>query len=503
VSLVATASEGSTRRPLPNAVLLPAIAVLAFLVRLLPVLHGGGLESYGRYDDGVYYAAADALTFGRVPYRSFVLLHPPGILLVVAPFALLGRLTSDPVGMAVARLAFMGVGALNAVLVCALARRWNLRAAVAAGVLYACWMPAVYNEQSTLLEPLGGTALLVALLLLLQEKPTVRAEILAGVALGLAEALKIWYVAPWAVVVVWLLFVRRPKSALRVALSGGVALLIVLLPFLILGRRLMYEMVVRDQLLRVPGSASRLARFSSILGTHFPLIGHATSQHVATVVVLIVLTIAAICCLFDGRARLIALLLFGNMVVLLASPSYFGHYAALTAAPGALVLGIGLGKLPLTAKLWRPSIAVFAVALIAFLASGVRIAMLKEGKTFPRKEFAAAAPAGCVASDDPTALIEMNRLSRDLAAGCRVEIDVSGAIYQRFRETKDGVDVSRTDNVGFQSYLSRYLRSGSSFVIARQIGDQMPPQRLRQIRRQPAIVQADDLTLRRGDGPLP
>ena len=33
-----------------------AVAVIAFLVRLVPVLRGGGLFGIGNYDDGVYYA---------------------------------------------------------------------------------------------------------------------------------------------------------------------------------------------------------------------------------------------------------------------------------------------------------------------------------------------------------------------------------------------------------------------------------------------------------------
>lgn len=66
------------------------------------------------YDDGGHYGAADALLSGRLPYRDFLLRHPPGIALALSPFAAIGRLTSDPTGMALARLACMAVGALNA-----------------------------------------------------------------------------------------------------------------------------------------------------------------------------------------------------------------------------------------------------------------------------------------------------------------------------------------------------------------------------------------------------
>ena len=51
---------------------------------------------YG-YDAGVYYSAADALIHGRTPYRDFLLLHPPGLMLTLTPFAAIGRLSARPV----------------------------------------------------------------------------------------------------------------------------------------------------------------------------------------------------------------------------------------------------------------------------------------------------------------------------------------------------------------------------------------------------------------------
>ena len=66
--------EGGALRVAPYV----ALAVLAFLARLLPVMRGGGLSGLGVYDDGVYYSGAAAMVAGRVPYADFVLLHPRG-----------------------------------------------------------------------------------------------------------------------------------------------------------------------------------------------------------------------------------------------------------------------------------------------------------------------------------------------------------------------------------------------------------------------------------------
>jgi alpha-1,2-mannosyltransferase len=65
-----------------------AIAATAFLFRLVPVLRGGGLYGLGNYDDGVYYAAGTGIAHGLLPYRDFLLLHPPGVPLLLTPFAL-------------------------------------------------------------------------------------------------------------------------------------------------------------------------------------------------------------------------------------------------------------------------------------------------------------------------------------------------------------------------------------------------------------------------------
>jgi hypothetical protein len=488
-----------SRRPL-----LVGVAIVAFVVRLTPLLLGGGLEFYGRYDDGVYYAASDALTYGRLPYKDFVLLHPPGLLLVLAPFALLGRVTSDPVGMAAGRLAFMAIGALNAVLVAVLADRWSRRAAIAAGVIYACWLPAVYAEQSTMLEPLGGTALLVALLLLLKtaRPPTARAQVLAGVALGLACSLKIWYVAPWLAVVVWQLAARRPRTAVRVIVGGAAALAVVVLPFFILAPRRMFNMVVRDQLLRSDARSSRTGRLSSILGVRTFVDGHPGELHVATAVLAVVFVVAAAYCTTRPESRVLVLVLLVNVVVLMASPAYFPHYAALTAAPAALVLGVAIGTFAVTSRLGTASrTAVLLLLVAAFLTSGAVVASTAEGNTFPNRQFAHAAPSGCVTADDPTALIQMNRLSDDLRSGCRVAIDVTGITYDTLHRVEpDGRRLPRERNLAFQRYLYDYLLSGKSFVVIRRRDDAIPPGFAHALDRQPVLARSHGLVLRRVTG---
>ena len=165
---------------------------------------------------------------GRVPYRDFVLLHPPGLIYLLTPFAALGRVIGDADGWAVARLAMMGVGALSAVLAVLVGRRFGAVAALGGGLVYAVWPPALNGETSTYLECLPNALLLVALLLLGAPRgrgPERRAAaypLVAGAALGLAMSVKIRGVAPLLVVLGWQLLSAGWRRAVLV-LAGAAA----------------------------------------------------------------------------------------------------------------------------------------------------------------------------------------------------------------------------------------------------------------------------------------
>src|SRR4051812_1047 len=131
------------RRPAPHAALdALVIGALAFGLRFGVALfsHGGLGGMYG-YDAGVYYGSAGALIHGRVPYRDFILLHPPGLMLALTPFAALGRATTDHAGYVTANVAFNLLAAINAVLVWRIAGLWGFtrRAALVGGLFYAVW----------------------------------------------------------------------------------------------------------------------------------------------------------------------------------------------------------------------------------------------------------------------------------------------------------------------------------------------------------------------------
>lgn len=107
------------------------------MARLLEMLHDDGLLGVHFYDAGVYYTAADALIHGQMPYQGFLFIEAPGVIFVSLPFALLGNLTSDSIGLASANVAFAVVGAACTAMVAVNLRRFGLTAVVCGGFFYA------------------------------------------------------------------------------------------------------------------------------------------------------------------------------------------------------------------------------------------------------------------------------------------------------------------------------------------------------------------------------
>ncbi|HTW20165.1 MAG TPA: hypothetical protein VME70_08150, partial [Mycobacteriales bacterium] len=171
------------------------------------------------------------------------------------------------------------------------------------------------------------------------------------------------------------------------------------------------------------------------------------------------------------------------------------HYTALTAASAALVVGIGVSLLHARHQWFGRGLVVVVTALA--VVSAISVVGRRQELAFPHQAFSAAAPPGCVAADDPTALIEMDRLSSDLRAGCRVPVDVTGINYDRLHRVVDGQSVKRRFNLAWQHFIVRYLTSGTSFVIDRPWGDELNAVSRHELDQMPPIAAADNLVLRR------
>ncbi len=130
------------------------------------MLAGGGPYPVDNYDPSVYYAAAVGLGSGRIPYRDFLLLHPPGLLIFLQPFVALGSAIGDQAADLVARVAFMVLGALTTMLIYRLLAVRGIVAGLFGAGFYLVFFPAIYSERTTRLEGLASFVVVWALVLL-------------------------------------------------------------------------------------------------------------------------------------------------------------------------------------------------------------------------------------------------------------------------------------------------------------------------------------------------
>lgn len=451
-----------------------AVSVLALVARVVPVWRGGGLSATNGYDDGVYYAAATSLVHGQLPYRDYVLLHPPGSTVLLAPFALLARITSDTAGFETARVAFLVLGAVNTVLVMLVAARIGRRAAVVAGIFYALFFPAVFVARTVSLEELGTTTLLVALVLLFRgvgaTRPTGTQIVLAGAALGVGASVKIWGVDPFVVVLAWQGIVGGRAVAARLLAGAVAAAVVICLPFFAAAPSTMFRYVVRDQIGRPSSGGSIWSRLRDVTGLRPLLASWPTVLAYAFLVLVVVAVLAATAATVrQPQTRVFGALVLALGLVLLASPSFFDHYAAFTAAPLALVAGASADQLPsgLALRLTRPPALAVAAALVLVLAApGV---LRPQGIHVPRSLATAAATVpGCVTADDPTVLILMNAQGRDLRRHCPVWVDVTGITYDTGDGRRpDNGRLEREADTRWQRDIRTYLLSGSATIVTR------------------------------------
>jgi alpha-1,2-mannosyltransferase len=445
------------------------VFAVALLARLLPAVLHGGLRTWGTYDDGVYFAGADAMIHGRIPYGQFVLLHPPGVLVALAPFAWLGSITSDGRGLVVARIAFMLIGSVNAVLAARIARRWGSRAALVAGLAYALSATAIYAERTVMLEGLGNLCLLGALVLLGRRKPSL---LLVGLVLGLGVSVKIWGIVPLLVVAAWVWWRFGRRGSLAVASGAVLSATVVCPPFLVLSPGSMLRYVVADQLGRPRTGLTIIDRIGFLAGfgkDSFSGVGGA-----AVAVLLLVLLALAVGVAYLGwqveTARLAVVLGVVLTLMLMVTPSMFLQYGAVLAAPAAVTIGAASTQLDraLFARVpspWRLSVVVIVLLVLAAPSltrpNGSRLPMAISDTV--------AGMDGCVTADDPTLLILADALTPDLERGCRVWVDVSGLAYDRdaVHPVNGQASAPSPDNPEWQQQVMGYLGSGDATMIVR------------------------------------
>jgi hypothetical protein len=308
---------------------------LAFATRLAPLLAQHKLGGYLEYDDGVYLGASLELLAGKLPYSDFVLVQPPGIVLLLTPFAALARLVGDADALVLARLAFMGVGVANTALIMRILRRYGPAAMLVGGFTYATWTPVLAPERTILLEPLLSLFTLSAVAVVWDRETSLRRAAGCGALLGAAVTVKVW---PLLLIPVFGLWVWRRDGCRRaLALAGAAAgtAAAIALPFFLAAPGRMFDQVGLDQLMRPAegvGVVQRLRTFGIA-----PRLIYAIPGPVFVLALILFLAAAGAIAFRDRRLQLWLALLAVELAQLLLAPTFYYHYAAY-AGPAAVVL---------------------------------------------------------------------------------------------------------------------------------------------------------------------
>jgi alpha-1,2-mannosyltransferase len=466
------------RRPSEWLVLL-GIVVVAFIARSVPVLRGGGLDGDLGYDDGVYFASAVGLVHGVLPYRDFLMLHPPGILIILSPFALLATATDDSTGFAVARIAFMMLGAINAGLVALVAGQYGRRAALFAGVLYAIWYSATRVERTTLLLGPETTLLLIGVLILGWRRPLgARRAALGGAVLGFSVAIQLWQAVPLLIVAGAVALAsrnapgdwRRPVLALLAgALAASAA---VCLSFFLAAPGEFLRYVLLDQLARPNLGLAIVTRLRDLEG--LPAGGVRFGSVIdALVLGLAALGAAAVAGLAwrVPAARMWCALVTVETTYLLLGPVFITHYSGWIAPPAAIVLGtaaaVVVGALDRYRRFGTIARAGYFVLVAVFAFATIP---KHQGLVIQRAALEGdIRGARCVSSDSPVLLLETTGLRRDVRAGCQLVLDPTGVSYDTDRgRLKPGpVSGSRLDAPGYQQAMVAYYAGSDAALFTR------------------------------------
>ncbi len=422
-----------------------ATTALALGLRLFQLNSPGHLLGVTEYDDGVYLGAALRLVHGVLPYRDFVLVQPPGLILAMTPVAVLAKWTGTAWAMAVGRILTACVGAAAVPLAGRLVRHRGLLA-----VLITCGILAVYPDGvaaavTVLQEPwLVLCCLAGAVAVFDGDRLAGSWKRLAwgGAAFGLAGAIKIWAVIPVLVIVG--LSARRPRRA-AVFLGGTAAgFLVPVVPFAALSPGTFYHGVIVAQLIRVDDvRVSAWTRLASLTGLDglTPVSDQAVLIASIAIPLLVVAAFAGAWMVTRQRPPALDWFALATAVLVVAAfmwpADFYYHYAEFFAPFLALCVGLPVARLVAgleraerrPARGGRPWLAATAVAVAAITAMTVSQVYHEARAKGSADQFAAlqrvVPPGACVLTDEVSYTIAADRFISDVP-GCSQVVDGEG-----------------------------------------------------------------------------
>jgi hypothetical protein len=198
----------------PAGLVIAGVTALALALRCLIFAHSSFLTSGAvEYDDGVYLGAAIRLLQGALPYKDYAFIQPPGIMVVSLPIALIAKLTSATIGLAIARLATACASAACVALAGHLVRHRGAGVTLVTCGLLAIYPADIMSGRTLLLEPWMNLCCLLAVAAAFRSGQLAgpRRLGLAGLALGFAGSIKFWAAAPAAILLVIVALVPQQR----------------------------------------------------------------------------------------------------------------------------------------------------------------------------------------------------------------------------------------------------------------------------------------------------
>jgi hypothetical protein len=288
------------------------------------------------FDSGVYFAAASQFVAGHLPYHDFVFVQPPGIVVLLWPWAIIGRLFSLPVGFVLARGFTAATVAAVAVLSSRLLQPYGRKAALVGGVAVALTPTSAFELTAIKLEPCCLVLCLVAAQWVIgaegRDLRYAKSKVVAaGIAVGVAGAVKLWALLLFVALVACVWRLARPL-VWRFVVATGVGFVLVAGPFFVLAPSQFVQQVILDQLLRGPnarGAVSTLTRLSEMTGLRSTALA---LNDVGLVVFYGSLALIVLVALYVGGRRTVTDHFFlwssvVTLVALLASKEFYNYYA--------------------------------------------------------------------------------------------------------------------------------------------------------------------------------
>jgi hypothetical protein len=433
----------------PVGIVIIAATVVGLGLRLLQLALPGHLLGVTEYDDGVYVGASIRLIGGVLPYRDFVLVQPPGVVLLMTPVAAIGKLTGSDWAMGLGRLLTACAGAASVPLAGLLVRRRGLLAVLITCGIMAVYPDAILAAHTVLQEPWLVLACLAGLLAVFDgDRLTTSGRRLAwgGVAFGFAGAIKLWAIFP--IVVIAVMCAPSLRRALTYLGGAAVGFLVPVLPFFLMDPSSFYRGVFLAQLVRVDDTRvplkTRLADLAGVVSSQGTTVRTSAAVVGLAILVIVVLvaggSVGAWLATHRPPPPLEIFTLVSAVIIFISflwPVDFYYHYAGFFAPFLALAIALPVSRLAAAIepevnrrssglKLGQATIGVAGIALLAMVVVQVHSEAVSGKASNPAASADKVIPPGaCVLTDQSSLTIVANRFTSS-TPGCPLLVDGFG-----------------------------------------------------------------------------